>query len=78
MSKTLRTKRHKALMAVLRATRVEAGLTQLQLSDKMGRANNYITKVETGERRLAFLDFLEIATHLGIDPQKLMERILRW
>lgn len=78
MSKTLRTKRHKALMAVLRATRAEAGLTQLELSEKMGRANNYITKVETGERRLVFLDFLEIADQLGIDPQKLMERILRW
>lgn len=78
MAKTLRSKRHKALMAVLRASRVEAGLKQADLSKKLGRVANYITKIETGEQRLMYLDFLEIADALGVDPIRMTERILRW
>lgn len=78
MAKTLRSKRHRALMSVLRASRLEAGLKQSELSQKLGRAENYITKIETGEQRLQFLDFLEIADALGVDALRLTERILRW
>ena len=78
MPKSLRSGRHKALMSVLRATRTERGLTQRELSAKLGRASNYITKVETGERRLDVIEFFEIADSLGVDPVVLFTRVARW
>lgn len=76
--KKLRTERHEAMKAVLRASRIAAGLKQSELSAKLGRAENYITKIETGEQHLRYLDFLEIADALGIDPARLTERIVKW
>jgi transcriptional regulator with XRE-family HTH domain len=65
-------------MSVLRATRIEQGLTQRALSAKLHRAPNYITKIETGERRLDAIEFFDISDALGVDPVVLFTRIARW
>jgi transcriptional regulator with XRE-family HTH domain len=78
MARTLRTKRHKAMMAVLRASRTEKGLTQRQLAEKLGRAENFVNKVETGERRLDLIEFFQLAEGLGVDPIVLFTRIANW
>jgi hypothetical protein len=64
MPKSLRTKRHRALTSVLRATRIEHELTQRELSARPRRAPNYIAKIEIGERRL--------------DTVVLFTRVARW
>jgi hypothetical protein len=78
MPKSLRTDRHRALTSVLRATRLERGLTQSVLSKKLRHSENYITKIETGERRLDVVEFFEIAQALDVDPVTLFTRIARW
>jgi hypothetical protein len=78
MPKSLRTDRHRALTSVLRATRLERGFTQLALSQKLRHSENYITKIETGERRLDVVEFFEIAQALDVDPVTLFTRIARW
>jgi Helix-turn-helix len=78
MAKSLRSGRHKALTSVLRATRMEKGLTGRELSQKLRHAPNYVTKIETGERRLDVVEFFEIAQALGVDPVTLFTRVARW
>jgi len=41
----------------LREMRVHSSLTQVQLAQRLGKPQSYVSKVETGERKL---DFLEI------------------
>ena len=56
--KFLRTPEHKRLIKMLATARKSKGLTQQQLAEQIGENQNFISKYESGERRL---DFLEVA-----------------
>jgi transcriptional regulator with XRE-family HTH domain len=78
LSKTLRSKEHRALLAVLVASRREAGLTQAQLAKRLKKPPSFISKIEIGERRLDVVEFAAIAKALEIDPRKMFDRFLSW
>ena len=77
-SKTLRSREHRALCAVLVATRREARLTQAQLAERLGKPASFIAKIEIGERRLDVVEFTAIAKALRLDPRRMYERFLAW
>jgi DNA-binding XRE family transcriptional regulator len=76
--KHLRSRAHRALLAVLAASRREAGLTQRQLAERLKRPHSFISKIEAGERRLDVLEFMEIAKALKVDPVDLFKRFANW
>ena len=41
--------------------RGEAGLTQREVSTRIGRAHSFLSKCETGERRVDLLELLQLA-----------------
>lgn len=47
--------------------RKDAGLTQAELAAKLNRPQSYVSKYESGERRLDVIEFLEVARSLGFD-----------
>lgn len=78
MAKTLRSRGHKALLAVLVASRREAGLTQRQLAERLRWPPSVLGKIEVGERRLDLMEFTAIARALKLEPMTLYERFLAW
>ena len=78
MAKTLRSRGHKALLAVLVASRREAGLTQRELADRLKLPHSVVGKIETGERRMDVVEFTAFARALKLDPHVLYERFLAW
>jgi transcriptional regulator with XRE-family HTH domain len=76
--KTLRSKGHRALISVLVASRREAKLTQRDLAQRLKKPHSYISKIETGERRMDVVEFTAIARAMKIDPLTLYERYLAW
>ena len=48
----------------------EASLTQVELSQALGRPQSYISKYETGERKLDYVEIKDICKALGISMQK--------
>lgn len=52
MSKSVYSKDYKEIIERLKAARVEAGLAQEEVADKLGKPQSYISKIESGERRL--------------------------
>lgn len=63
--------------AVLVDARHAAGFTQLQLATALDRPQSFVSKFESGERRLDVPEFVAIARALDIDPILLMRRYLR-
>ena len=57
------------------AARNARGLTQLQLADTLGRPQSFVSKYERGERRLDFVEVLDIADALGADLADLVAEI---
>jgi transcriptional regulator with XRE-family HTH domain len=69
-----------AIRTAIIEARHRAGLTQRQLSRRLGRPRSWISKIETGERRVMLYDALELRYGLGItyaELQALIDHQLR-
>lgn len=68
MPRTLRSPRQKALIALLIEQRKKSGLTQAQLAKRLRRYQSFVATVESGQRRIDVIEFLDIAEAIGFDP----------
>ena len=57
-------------------SRKEAGLHQSDVAMTLGRPQSYVSKVESGERRLDVIEFVELARAIGIDPVRALRKVL--
>jgi transcriptional regulator with XRE-family HTH domain len=64
----------KILLELLRELRKQRSLTQDQLARLIGVKQAFVSKYETGERRLDFLDLVGICDVLGISMVKFVEK----
>ena len=69
-----KTTRTQVLLEVMRELRKQCNLTQDQLAKSMGVKQAFISKYETGERRLDFLDLVAICEVMGISIVKFAEK----
>ena len=77
MLKTLGSKRHKALIGFLIERRKAAGMTQTQLADRLDKSQSFIAHLESGQRRVDVVEFLELAEVLGLDVGKALAALRR-
>lgn len=75
MKKTIYSQSSQVLTACLRDSRKSAGLTIRQLAEKMNVHHSIIGKIETGERRLDVIEFIEYCEILGIEPNTIIEKL---
>lgn len=75
MAKTLGSPRQKALIDLLIQKREAAGLTQADLAGRLGEYQSFVARLESGERRVDVVEFLEIADVLGFDAAKAIARL---
>ena len=75
--KSLRTRTHRTLCAVLVKARTDAGLNQTELARKLKRSQSFVSKIEAGERRMDVVEFIEIARALGREPAELLSLALK-
>ncbi|MBI3416718.1 MAG: helix-turn-helix transcriptional regulator [Verrucomicrobia bacterium] len=80
MPSTAYTDRYDLFRELLRELRESKGVTQAQLAERLEIPQSYVSKYETGERRLDFVETAEICEALGIktaDLANLFESRLR-
>ena len=61
MSKSVYTKDYKEIIERLKKARIEAGLAQQEVADKLSKPQSYISKIESGERRLDVAEIKKFA-----------------
>jgi transcriptional regulator with XRE-family HTH domain len=74
--KTLRSRGHRVLLAVLVDVRREAGLTQRGLAARLKLPQSHVSKIETGERRIDPVECATWARACGIDPADFFSRFV--
>jgi transcriptional regulator with XRE-family HTH domain len=74
MSSSLHSHHYQIFRSLLVAAREEAGLTQVNIAEKLGKPQSFISKYERGERRLDFTEFVELADLLEIDIADFVSR----
>jgi transcriptional regulator with XRE-family HTH domain len=75
LAKTLGSRRHKALIALLIERREALGMTQTQLADRLGEYQSFVARLESGQRRVDVVEFLELAEVLGFDAGKALAAV---
>ena len=61
------------LRARLAQARERAGLTQSQVAAQLRRAQSFVSKYESGERRLDVIDFIRVCAALNIAPTHVLD-----
>ena len=61
MSKSVYSKDYKAIIERLKTARIEADLSQQAVADRLGKPQSYISKIESGERRLDVAEMKKFA-----------------
>lgn len=70
MPKTLYRPEAVLLRQQLRAARESAGITQVALSQALGKTQTFVSDVERGVRRLDLIELWDFCTALGLDLSK--------
>ncbi len=66
MPKSVHTEQYQRFCALITAARKQSGLTQANLAEKLDRPQSFVSKYESGERRLDVVEFLEVMKALGV------------
>jgi transcriptional regulator with XRE-family HTH domain len=75
VGRTIHSDDYRTLLALVRDVRESAGFTQAALAAHLERPQSWVSKVETGERRLDVAELRLVCDALGVD---LIEVIREW
>lgn len=64
------------LTSVLRQIRLDAGLTQAALAQRLGQSQSYVSKYESGEQRLDLTEIEELCKAVGISLRDFVDKYL--
>jgi transcriptional regulator with XRE-family HTH domain len=76
LKKTLYSTRNLKLRQRLRAVREERGVTQQVMATKLEKPQSFVSKYESGERRLDVIEFAEVCALLDVDAAIFLKELL--
>jgi transcriptional regulator with XRE-family HTH domain len=74
VKKTIYSQDQTRLLGLLKSARSEAGLTQAQLAQRLRVPQSFVSKYESGERRLDLIELREICKIFEISLISLLKR----
>ncbi|TNC89297.1 MAG: transcriptional regulator [Alcanivorax sp.] len=61
--------------SLIKELRKSAGLTQIELAQKLDRPQSYVSKYESGERRLDVIELREVCNACGVTLEEFSRQI---
>jgi DNA-binding transcriptional regulator YiaG len=74
MERTIYSAEHRYLVQLLHDARTNAGVTQVELAKLLHRPQSFVSKYESGQRRLDLVEIREICRVLGVGFVDLVEQ----
>jgi len=75
MPKTLRSPRQLRLIEFIVERRKSAGLSQMQLAERLGRYQSVVAAMESGGRRIDIVELMDLARVIGFDPREVIDEL---
>ncbi|NGM49373.1 helix-turn-helix transcriptional regulator [Caulobacter sp. 602-2] len=75
MASTIFDPGHAELVAMLKATRLERGMTQAAVGERVGKSQSFISLIERGQRRVDVIEFIALGRAMGVDVEQLFSRV---
>lgn len=67
--------RRNLLLKMLKEARLAAGLRQLDVAQALDRPQSYVAKIESGERKIDFIEVVDLCKVLDLQPEQLIKRL---
>jgi transcriptional regulator with XRE-family HTH domain len=74
VEKSIYSAEYQRLCALLRQLREEAGLTQVEVAARLDEPQSFVSKYESGERRLDVIELGQVAEVLGVSTRTVLDR----
>lgn len=75
MAKGTQDARYQSMIDALAVARRSAGISQVELAKKLGKRQQFVSKFESGERRLDVIELIDIGRALHLDIPALIQKI---
>ena len=75
MIKTIHSVEYASLLLLLRQKRLDAGITQVELSRQLGVPHSFVGKIERGERRIDVIELQTFCRVFGIELQEFIAEL---
>lgn len=75
MTDSLWTPGYQAVVEAVVSMREEAGLTQREHAERIGREQSFVGRIETRERRIDLVEFVWICRCCGFDGEKQLAKV---
>jgi transcriptional regulator with XRE-family HTH domain len=72
LEKSLHSPPYSRLLELLKESRRGAGLTQLEAARLLGKPQSFISKCESGERRVDVVELIAFCRIYGVEPTKII------
>jgi transcriptional regulator with XRE-family HTH domain len=66
VKKSIHKKEYKYFVQVFTEYRIKAKLLQVDLAKKLGVPQSFVSKIETGQRKVDIIELREICSHLNV------------
>lgn len=73
MKKSLHSPHQMVLQEMLKHVRVSAGLSQYDLASMIDRPQSFVSKYESGDRRLDIIELCTILNKIGVNPSHFID-----
>lgn len=77
MEKSVFTEEYATLLDLLRETRKAAGVTQVELAERVGTTQSFVSKLERGEARVDVIQLRRICSAIGTDLPRFVNDLER-
>lgn len=74
MDKSIYSPLHTSLASLLRQLREDNGLSQVDVATALGEPQSFVSKYETGTRRLDLVELRQVARVLGVELREIVAR----
>lgn len=77
MPRSVFTDAYAAFRDTLVAVRKDAGVTQVELAERLCKPQQFVSKYERGDRRVDLIEFVAVCRALKVDPKDAFALVLR-
>jgi transcriptional regulator with XRE-family HTH domain len=71
----LKTKKYELFQKALFDARVASNLTQYEIASTLNKPQSFVSKYESGERRLDVIEFMEVCKAIRVDPINILREL---
>lgn len=75
LEKTIYAPEYAVVLRLFREAREAAGLTQVELAERLGQTQSFVSKIERGDRRLDIIQLRTILSHFEVSLTEFVSRL---